>query len=121
MADANPGVAKSGADHRTKAEATLKRLPKMLIAVTALGLFVFLMMIIFGDNGFLELSRLRAREAALARENNTIAGENVNLFRTIDRLKRDPVFIESVARNKLGMVGKEDIVVIRPDAKRQSQ
>jgi cell division protein FtsB len=50
----------------------------------------------------------------MVRQNETLAGENVNLYRTIRRLKTDPVYIESVARNELGMVGKDDIIIIEP-------
>ncbi len=90
---------------------------KIMIAGAVVALFNFMLMIVFGDNGSVELSRLRAKEQLIVRRNETLAGENVNLYRTIDRLKRDPVYIESVARNELGMVGKDDVVILGPRKK----
>lgn len=91
---------------------------KWLIALAAMVLLNLTLVIVFGDNGLVELSRLRAQERVLAGQNETIARENVSLYRTIDRLKNDPVFIESVARNELGMVGKNDVIILQAGEKR---
>lgn len=87
---------------------------KFMVAAAALAMVILLALIIFGDNGRVELTRLRERQQALAERNQTLARENVDLYRIIKRLKNDLVFIESVARNELGMVGKDDLVIIRP-------
>ncbi|GAB6908043.1 putative Cell division protein FtsB [Desulfosarcina cetonica] len=84
------------------------------IGIAILLLLNLLLFIVFGDKGLVELSRLKAQEQTLAGENETLAMENVGLYRTIGRLKRDPVYIESVARNELGMVGENDLIIIRP-------
>lgn len=84
------------------------------IGIAILLLLNLLLFIVFGDKGLVEFSRLKAQEQTLAAENETLAMENVGLYRTIGRLKRDPVYIESVARNELGMVGKNDLIIIRP-------
>ena len=86
---------------------------KWLLAGAAVVLFNLMLVIVFGDNGLVELSRLRAREQALADQNRALAVENARLYRTIGRLKNDPVYIESVARNELGMVGKKDVIILR--------
>ena len=91
---------------------------KWLVAIAAVILFNLTLVIVFGDNGLVELSRLRAQERVLAGQNETMARENVSLYRTIDRLKTDPVYIESVARNELGMVGKNDVIILRAGEKR---
>ncbi|BBO66148.1 hypothetical protein DSCA_00780 [Desulfosarcina alkanivorans] len=90
---------------------------KILFAGAVVGMFHLLLVIVFGDKGLVELSRLREKEQFMARQNETVAGENVSLYRTIGRLKNDPVYIESVARNELGMVGKDDIVILGPRKK----
>lgn len=87
---------------------------KILIAVAAAGMFSLTLLIVFGDNGLVELSRLRAKERLVVDQNEALATENVRLYRTIGRLKTDPVYIESVARNELGMVGRHDVVILRP-------
>ncbi len=88
----------------------------MLGGAAALLLYVMLL-IVSGDNGLVELSHLRERERTLVAQNETLARENVDLYRTIQRLKNDLVFIESVARNELGMVAKDDLILIRPGGK----
>lgn len=91
----------------------MSRGQKIVIAGAAIALINFMLLIVFGDNGLVERSRLRAKEQALAVQNEALARENVSLYRTIGRLKTDPVYIESVARNELGMVGKNDVVILR--------
>ena len=91
---------------------------KWLVALAVVALFNLTLVIVFGDNGLVELHRLRAQESSLAAQNETLARENVSLYRTIDRLKNDPVYIESVARNELGMVGKNDVIILRDGEKR---
>lgn len=87
---------------------------KLMVAGAVVAMFNLMLLIVFGDNGLVELSRLRDKEQQMVRQNEILAGENVNLYRTIRRLKTDPVYIESVARNELGMVGKDDIIIIEP-------
>lgn len=94
---------------------------KWLLAGAAVALFNLLLLIAFGDNGLVELSRLRDRQQTLAEQNQSLARENVDLHRTISRLKTDPVYIESVARNELGMVGKDDVILMRAGGKGQNQ
>lgn len=90
---------------------------KIVVACAVVALLNLVLLIVFGDNGLMELSRLREKERSMVRQNELLAGENVDLYRTIGRLKEDPVYIESVARNELGMIGKDDVVVIRPGAR----
>jgi cell division protein FtsB len=92
---------------------------KWIIGGAAIVLLNLFLLIIVGDNGLVELSRLRAQEQALVKQNETLARENVNLYRTIDRLKHDLVYIENVARNELGMVGKNDLILLFPQGVRK--
>jgi cell division protein FtsB len=91
------------------------KLGQKIMVGTVLAIMLNLMLwIVFGDNGWVELSRLKEKRQAAIEQNEILAAENVDLYRIIERLKHDPVYIESVARNELGMVGKEDVVVIGP-------
>jgi cell division protein FtsB len=94
---------------------------KWIVGSAAVVLTGLLLLTVFGDNGRMELSRLRDRERTLVRQNETLASENVSLYRIIDRLKHDPVYIEHVARTELGMIGKNDLVIIRPGGGRQGK
>jgi cell division protein FtsB len=92
---------------------------KIMVAGAVVAMFNLMLVIVFGDNGLVELSRLRAKEQLMVQRNEILAGENVDLYGTIGRLKKDPVFIESVARNELGMVGKDDVVILRSGSRGQ--
>ena len=87
---------------------------KIIVASAVVALFNLMLLIVFGDNGLVEMNRLRDKEQSMVQQNETLATENVSLYRTIERLKSDPAFIESVARNELGMIGKNDVIVILP-------
>ena len=90
---------------------------KLMLGGAAVLLLHVALLIVIGDNGLIELSHLKQRQQTLAAQNETLARENVDLYHTIKRLKNDLVFIESVARNELGMVAKDDLIVIRPNGK----
>ena len=92
---------------------------KIIVASAVVALFNLMLLIVFGDNGLVEMHRLRDKEQSMVQQNETLATENVSLYRTIGRLKSDPAFIESVARNELGMIGKDDVIVILPGSRGQ--
>jgi cell division protein FtsB len=92
---------------------------KIIVAIAVAVLFNLILLIVFGDNGLVEMQRLRQKERSMVQQNETLARENVSLYRTIGRLKSDPAFIESVARNELGMIGKDDVIVVLPGSRGQ--
>ena len=67
--------------------------------------------IVFSENGYMALRRLEREEQALININEKIAAENLQLYRMVKRLKHDPKYIESVARQELGMTGKDEIIL----------
>ena len=87
---------------------------KWIVGGMAVVLLNLLLVIVIGDNGLIELSRLRAKRQALSLQNEALARENFNLSRTIDRLTHDLAYIENEARGELGMVGKDDLIIILP-------
>ena len=83
----------------------------LLIAVATVAVVVTAFMIMFGDNGFADLRLLKNQHAHLQERNAQLAWENMQLRRQIDRLKNDPAYIESIARQELGMIGPDEIVI----------
>jgi cell division protein FtsB len=77
-----------------------------------LVLFVFLMglLITFGNRGLMDNYMMEKRLSSLIRENEEIARENNSLRNTVVLLKDDLSYIETVARNDLGMVKEGDRV-----------
>lgn len=73
-------------------------------------MFTLLVVIILGDNGLVELNRLRHTHQDLLETNARLTQENVQLYRAIDRLQNDPVFVETIARRELGMIRPDEVI-----------
>ncbi len=84
---------------------------KILLLFAILGLFSLLLFIMFSDNGLSDLFTLRSERDRLNLENMRLKRENLTLYRTIDRLKNDPAYIESIARRELGMIRKGEVIL----------
>jgi cell division protein FtsB len=86
---------------------------KIFVAISVLLLFFLLVFILFSDSGLADLFRLKSDRDRLLQENERLKQENLSLYRTIERLKHDPEYIESIARKELGMI-KKDEVILKP-------
>jgi cell division protein FtsB len=78
----------------------------------ASGLFLVMMMglAVWGDRGLLAMWRKHHELDVLAREIETIEQENAVLTREMQRLRKDPQYIEKIAREELGLVRPGEIV-----------
>jgi len=70
-----------------------------------------LLQAIFGNSGFLQLYRTRLTYQALVLEVESLAASNTALEAEIDALRRDPMTIETLAREQLGLVVPGDLVL----------
>jgi cell division protein FtsB len=66
---------------------------------------------IFGENGLNDLYLLKTERDILLKKNDELIRENLSLYREIERLKNDPEYVENVARNELGVIGKDEVVI----------
>jgi len=82
-----------------------------LLSVAVLFLLSLCYLIVFSDNGLRELKYLEQQRDKLAEENDAIVHDNIALYRKVDRLKNDLSYIESVVRNELGVIGKDEIIL----------
>jgi cell division protein FtsB len=82
----------------------------MLISAAILAIFSMFLMIIFGDKGLADLNMLKKSRDGIIEKNEILIQENISLYRSIERLKKDPEFIENVARQELGVIGKNEII-----------
>lgn len=69
-----------------------------------------MLIILFGDNGLVELNRLRNTHRSMLETNAGLTQENVRLYRAIDRLQNDPGYVENIARRELGMVRPDEMI-----------
>ncbi len=73
-------------------------------------LFLMTLLITFGNRGLVDNYFMNKKLVQLKAVNNSVAVENSDLKKKIVLLHSDLVYIESIARNELGMVKKGDIV-----------
>jgi cell division protein FtsB len=91
----------------------MKKKHKFFIAAALVVIAFMGGMIIFGDYGVTDLYQLKDRRDRLRQVNETLAMENIRLINQLERLKSDPQYIETIARDELGLIGKDEII-IRP-------
>lgn len=73
-------------------------------------LFLMTLLITFGNRGLIDNYLMNKKLVQLKLVNNGVALENNELKKKIVLLRSDLGYIESLARNELGMVKKGDIV-----------
>lgn len=76
-----------------------------------IGIVLIGTLVTFVDRGLVDNYRMKERLIALKKANSRLAGENAELEKKIFLLKNDLPYIETVARNELGMVKKGDLVL----------
>jgi cell division protein FtsB len=81
----------------------------MVLAVTAIVFIFFL--IIVGDNGISDLQLIKTERLALNGSHAELKRKNLQIYHEIERLKKDPAYIEAIARQELGLIGKKEIVI----------
>lgn len=83
---------------------------KIILAIVAIAMCHLMLVVLFGDNGLVELNRKHNTHQRLLEENARLTRENLKMYRTIDRLENDPAFVEGVARQELGMIRQDELI-----------
>jgi len=86
---------------------------RILIALGILILYAFLFVIGLSKRGAVDLYQLRLERDRLCTENLALQKENDTLRLLIQRLKNDVGFLENIARTDLGMIRKDEVVILR--------
>ena len=86
----------------------------VLLSMAIVVLFSFLLVIVFGDKGLADFHLLRLEHKRLVESNENMLRENLRLYQQKVRLEKDPLYIEHVAREELGLVSANDLVFIAP-------
>ena len=84
---------------------------KILLSFAILIICSLLFFVVFGENGLVDLDLLKQERTRLIEKNKKLEQENLALYREIDRLKNDLKYIENVARQELGMVKEEEVII----------
>jgi len=88
---------------------------RLIVGSIFLAMLILLGLIVFSDNGFLELNHLKEEHTRIVQQNLHLTKKNYHLYRTIKRLKTDPSYVEHIARRELGMVGTHQIIFKLPE------
>jgi cell division protein FtsB len=86
---------------------------KIIISGGVLIVFGFLFVIGLGKRGAADLYQLKLERDRLQVANLELQRKNRALYRTIERLKNDPDFVENIARTELGMTRRDEVVILR--------
>ena len=76
--------------------------------------FLLLLLAAAGARGWRDLAAARAREALLEERIASTAERVAELQARIERLRDDPLTLERLARQDLGMVRPGDVVIVLP-------
>ena len=85
--------------------------PNIMLSMAILVLFSMILLIVFAENGLVDLNFLRKERDRLVEKNEGLARDNLILYNEIERLKYDDKYIENIARQELGMIGKNEIIL----------
>lgn len=80
------------------------------ICAAAVAAALILIAVTFGSQGFLDMYRLYRQDVAREREIAEARAQIDSLKAEIELLKRDTTYIEKIARERLGMARKDEII-----------
>ena len=83
----------------------------IFLSIAGILLFSLLFFIVFGEYGYIDLTVLKTERDQLVEKNELLTDENISLSVEIDRLKNDPKYIENIARQELGMVAEDELIL----------
>jgi cell division protein FtsB len=98
----------------------MTRKQNILLSITVLLLIGLFFFIIVSEQGLADLRFLTKERDRLAEENQRLTRENLSIGTEIDRLKNDPEYIENIARQELGMIGADEII-LKPQNPREQK
>ncbi len=88
----------------------MTRRQKIKLGLVFSAMLILLLVVIFGDNGWLELRRLQHTHQTLTKGNAVLTQENAQMYGAIDRLQNDADYIENIARQELGMIRSNELI-----------
>ncbi len=83
----------------------------IVLFVAIISMLLMLLFIVFGENGLTDLYRLKRRRDGLVKKTEALTKKNLSFYHEIERLKNDPKYVENVARQELGVIGKDEMII----------
>ncbi|MBK8011176.1 MAG: septum formation initiator family protein [Deltaproteobacteria bacterium] len=110
----------SPAERRAQAKDSSRR-RAVIVFVAGFAATLALLLVgstVLGDRGLIRHRKLRAELDAVSRLNLDLQQQNARLRIETEALRSDPAYIESVARDELGWVGDDEVVILFGDEER---
>lgn len=82
----------------------------LMFSAAVIGIFSLFIFIIYGDNGLAELNSMKKSRDSLVQKNQELVHKNMAFYRDIEKLRTDLDYIENVARQELGLIGKNEMI-----------
>lgn len=89
---------------------------KLLLAAAAVLVLYFLYSLIFGEMGLVKYYRMKAQYNSLVQDIARLKEDNARLVAEVRCLRSEPACIERLARDKLGLARKGEILYYYDDA-----
>jgi cell division protein FtsB len=83
---------------------------KGTLAACVVALILFVVAAVFGDHGLIHLLRMRGEQQGLEHLAFDLQQRNEQLRQQIRRLQSDDGYIEKLARERLGLVRKDEVI-----------
>jgi cell division protein FtsB len=93
----------------------LKGVRRKYILIFILFIVAVSVVAVFGDKGLVEAYGLKKERDSIIAQVGLLKQENILLEDEIDLLKNDKRYVEMVAREELGMIGKDEIIYMLRD------
>lgn len=89
------------------------RLAQRLPALLAVGVVLLaLLYSVFGDVGILSTVKIYRTQKQLEEENVRLREEIAQLRQEVENLRSNPSYVEGIARRELGLIGKNENVIV---------
>ena len=89
----------------------------LILFLSAMGLS-FIVKSVFGDKGLVDIYHKRQSLTETRRQIDQIRAENDELRHEIERLGKDPVAADEIARRELGLAKKDEYVIVVRDERK---
>ncbi len=106
---------------RTEGSVVKARRRKALIAAAVLLGAYFFVTFIFGEMGIVKYYRMKSQHDSIVREIEKLKLDNVRLVKEVRSLRTDPSYLEKVARDKLGLARKGELVYYYDETNSKSE
>lgn len=83
---------------------------KQFYITTGTIIALLLLWVIFSPYGLIKYKAVRAELQEINRENSDLKAQNDGLREEITKIKKDPQYLEEVARNELGFLKRNELL-----------